>query len=249
MKLNIITFGALAIALTSSTLVVGCQWGANHTKANKADFLVSSLETALPGYTITTVKLNSERGNWVVISSTNGGPVGYAAINLDLINTGMSAAVVYSTIVGAGPAGIESVAPTGTYGNFYVAGSGNVYEETTPTTKDLEKMGAVLESVKYADLSKNLVEKYGLSEERSFKVAKLASEWSRLSKSRSMTDADAENFSKGVVGFKISDAEAAYSRLQNGDSTQYNDLMNQAANLNGVSPEHMRSIVADIVGN
>lgn len=236
----------MVAVLASSALVFGCK-SSGPTKADKANLVITSLEAALPGYTLTTVKLDSARGNWAVLSATNGGPMQYVAINLDLINTGMSAAVVYSTIMSAGPTGYENVNPTGTYGNFYIGAGGNVYEETQASSKDLEKIAAVMESVKYADLSKSLVEKYGLSEERGFKVAKLASEWSRLSKTRSMTDADAENFSKGVVGFKIAEAEAAYTRLQNGDSTQYNDLMGKAATLNGVSPEQMRSIVAEIV--
>jgi len=122
-----------------------------------------------------------------------------------------------------------------------------VFEQKEESFKDLEKLGALKAAYKTAKLGESLASNFGLSEERAQKVAKLVVEWDRTAKSRSLTDADANSFSKELLGVNINDATAAYKKLTEGDSSDYNSLIDVAAETNGTSPEHMNAIINDFL--
>ncbi len=122
-----------------------------------------------------------------------------------------------------------------------------VFEQTEATMKDLEKAGALKEAWKTAKVSELLSAKYGLSEERSEKVAKMMSQWEKLSKQRQMTDADANVFSKEVLGVDITAAKDAFEGSAAGDNASLNNLIEKAAEVNGITPEHMNGLVSEMI--
>ena len=124
--------------------------------------------------------------------------------------------------------------------------SGITFDETSVSPKDLEKMGAVMEQVRLEKVSTYISAEYGLSESRSLQIAKLATAWSNTSKSRSMTDADANSFSEELVGFSLTKATAAFKKSAEGDSVEMTSLIEQAAELNGTTPEQMNNIISDM---
>ncbi|MBF0299392.1 MAG: hypothetical protein HQK51_11770 [Oligoflexia bacterium] len=123
-----------------------------------------------------------------------------------------------------------------------------VFEEVNPHQKDLEKAGALFEDMQIESGSEYLVQNYGLSEERAKEVAKLSYSWKKVSQKRSMTDKDAEIFSKKVLGVDVKFAEEAIKKsLFTADKSDYNNLIEKAAKINGVSPEHMNKIIDSIL--
>src|SRR5690606_82828 len=64
------------------------------------------------------------------------------------------------------------------------------------SSRDLEKMQAMVEMNKVRQISQQVGIKFGLSAERAIQVAKLSTQWNQLSSSRELTPADVDTFSK-----------------------------------------------------
>ncbi len=122
-----------------------------------------------------------------------------------------------------------------------------VFEQTEESFKDVEKLASMKDAFKTAKLGEALSSNYGLSQERGEKVAKLVVQWERLSKNRQMTTSDADAFTKELLGVDMTSATEAIKSAQTGNAEQMEDLVAKAASLNGVSPEHMNSIISDFV--
>ncbi len=119
-----------------------------------------------------------------------------------------------------------------------------VFEATQANPRDLEKAAAFIEDMKVNEMSANLSAEFGLSEERSLRVAKLATQWDRLSKSRAMTASDADVVAKEIIGTSLHEMDEAYMDMIQGNGAHYDALMTQAAQLNDVSPEQFNQITA-----
>jgi hypothetical protein len=132
-------------------------------------------------------------------------------------------------------------------GNYYSWDYDVVFEETSASSKDLEKVGAFMEEKKLTDMGEKLSAEFGLSEERGIQIAKLANQWGTLKKKRSLTKADANNFSKELLGVSLTDAADAYKKSLEGDKTDLNDLFDKAAEVNGTSPERMNKIFEKVL--
>jgi hypothetical protein len=124
-----------------------------------------------------------------------------------------------------------------TYGDF-------IFDETYSSTKDLEKMAGMIEKEKVSDLGDLLSAQYGLSEDRAIAIAKVSTAMNEITKSRALTEADLNAFTGEVFGSKWSDISKAVKGYKiEGKKKSYDNLIDKAADTNGVSPEHMRKIV------
>lgn len=120
-------------------------------------------------------------------------------------------------------------------------------DETEPSTKDLEKIGAFKEEFERAHISENLSAEFGLSEERSQKISRLVQNWSKVSDKRKMTSSDANLFVNEIIGTNIEDAEKAYKKHIEGNSNSFDNLIERAASANEISPEHMSELVNELL--
>ncbi len=118
-----------------------------------------------------------------------------------------------------------------------------MFDETSETGKDLEKAYALIEAHKNSKIADALSSEFGLSEERGLKIAKLVTDWKKLSKSRSMTSADANVFTKELLGVDMQKAETAIKKHLEGDDSQMSDVLKKAAKANGTTPEHMNELL------
>lgn len=118
-----------------------------------------------------------------------------------------------------------------------------LFEETEMTGKDLEKIGALQEAYNTSKIADALSAEYGLSEERGVRIAKMAGEWKKLSGSRAMTDADAGAFTKELIGVELSEVQTVMKKYVEGDTESFDSFVDAAAEVNEISPEHMKSIV------
>ncbi|MBF0297950.1 MAG: hypothetical protein HQK51_04480 [Oligoflexia bacterium] len=125
--------------------------------------------------------------------------------------------------------------------------SGFLFEETAPTSKDLEKIAALKETQKQYSIAEKLAADFGLSEDRSIQIAKYALNWKKLSDHRAMTDADANLFFKQVFGFSAAEGRKAIVRYFEGEKTGYEDLIEKAAKANKVSPENLNKLIEQFI--
>mgnify|MGYP001249529625 CR=1 FL=1 len=134
---------------------------------------------------------------------------------------------------------------TDVYGNpVYEDYSGNLFEQTKATAKDLEKLGQKIEKLNLKKVEEHLVGEFGLSESRAFTVAKLVQGWKKASKSRQMTNEDSKVFFKEVLGFDANEGLKAFKKSMEGDSTDLDELIVKAAETNDTTPEHMKEILS-----
>lgn len=122
-----------------------------------------------------------------------------------------------------------------------------ILEETTPSTKDLEKAGAIIEGLKRKNVAEGLSYEFGLSEERAYEIAKLSENWKKISNSRQMTEADANLFLNEAIGASYNLVRTAMTESAQGDETSYNSLIDIASEKNEIDPEHMRELVDMII--
>jgi hypothetical protein len=132
-------------------------------------------------------------------------------------------------------------------GNTWSDYAGNLYEQDVTSKKDLEKMGAQLEAIKSEAVGQSLSAKFGLSEERGMQVAKLASNWKKVSKTRGLTEKDADAFSQKLLGFDLNAGVKAVEEFKTGKGEALENLLEKAAQVNGVSPEQLKEILADML--
>ncbi len=131
--------------------------------------------------------------------------------------------------------------------NNWMDYDGFIYEEGVTPKKDLEKIAANLEKLKVESMGESFSERFGLSEERGLQVANLVNNWKKVSSTRSLTEADADSFSKKLLGFNLNAGIKAMEELKEGNSKSLESLVATAAKTNGVTPEQMNEIMTDFM--
>ncbi|MEK6626516.1 MAG: hypothetical protein AABY86_16230, partial [Bdellovibrionota bacterium] len=94
-------------------------------------------------------------------------------------------------------------------------------------------------------ITRQIVEKFGLSAGRAERVAMVADQWAKL-KGRELTEKDANAFSRDLIGVNISDVQAAVKKSMQGSSQDLNLLMEKAAKANETTPEQISKIMGKI---
>jgi hypothetical protein len=123
--------------------------------------------------------------------------------------------------------------------------TGLVFEKVQPSPKDRMKMQAFKEALALQKGTEQLQAQFGLSQERSFEIAKLAVV---MQKRSDLTTADYDRFAQGILGHSISEYQAAAKKKLSGNGADLNALLADTAQLNGVSPEQMNKIVGSVFG-
>jgi flagellar biosynthesis/type III secretory pathway protein FliH len=118
--------------------------------------------------------------------------------------------------------------------------------ETSLTNKDTLKRAAVVEQYLVVEMAKQVRGKFGLSAERSLKVAKAANHFRKYSSRRALTAEDTNAYAEEILGVNFKAIENAYSQSMKGDISGLNSVLEKAAEKNGVSPEKMGEIVTKL---
>ncbi|MFI5390081.1 MAG: hypothetical protein ACHQYQ_01875 [Bacteriovoracales bacterium] len=124
---------------------------------------------------------------------------------------------------------------------------GHLYEEGVTPKKDVEKIAAGLEKLKVEAMGESFSERFGLSEERGVQVAKLVSNWKKISNIRSLSEKDADAFSQKLLGFNLNSGIKAMDEFNTGNTKSLESLVATAAKTNGVSPEQMNEIISEFM--
>lgn len=132
------------------------------------------------------------------------------------------------------------------YTYYWYEGNGFRFETASSASKDLESIAASTSEASKAGLADAISMRYGLSEERSLKLADLAVAWNKIEGSREMTEADRAVFSKEALGASVTDFEKALEKKAKGNPSDYKSLIQKAANQNSTSPEQAEKILNDL---
>ena len=124
-------------------------------------------------------------------------------------------------------------------------GYGLVFEKTSATIKDLNKVAALREISEVKSTAKHLALTFGLSQSRANEIARLNQNWKKTS-FKAMTAAEVDNFTTELLSFSMTDGIAAVKASAAGDSTKLNTLVKGAADLNGFTPEHAEKLMINL---
>lgn len=111
--------------------------------------------------------------------------------------------------------------------------------------KDLERMGANREGSQIDELRDHLVEDFGLSEQRSHEVARVLHSFNQVQEKRVLTNKERNILSKKLFGTDFIKGKQALENHIQGDSSSYEDLLQKAAELNGISPEDISAMASE----
>lgn len=193
------------------------------------------------GYDVTLVKTHTLQSDYIVVYDHDYGT--YDAYDLDYYNPGEN---INSYLALYDNNFYFDLLPSG-FGSYTDEWSGLIFEKTEPTSKDRLKMAALEEGLMIKKASDVLNVQFGLSQERSFEVAKLAVIWQKTPKER-MSDADHDQFAKEVLGHTISEYKGAVAKKLVGNGSELNQLIQDTATLNGVTPEQMNQVLDNVFG-
>jgi hypothetical protein len=115
-----------------------------------------------------------------------------------------------------------------------------LFSEIAAAKKDLEAMGASIEESNTQTLAEIYSANFGLSEVRAFEVAKLSKTYAKIKRSLTATEKDV--FSNKLLGMGYKEVNHA---LLNGSG--YDELLDRAADLNGISPEAVNVILKEML--
>ena len=218
---------------------------ANAVKA--ANFMIN-LESNSPSETWAVVKFAKDNGNFVVFSGTSGSSTVYYAVDVSNytagtnINTYITTNAIYANLTSNGNGTYSCNAGT----CINLAGptsSTMVFEKTTASSKDLDKAAAFVEAYHVNAMAANLASEFGLSDDRSIEVAKLAASWSKLAKTRALTNSDADAFAQQLAGVNFAQINSADQAMMNGSMNEMNVIITKAAEVNGTTSENMTAIM------
>jgi hypothetical protein len=119
-----------------------------------------------------------------------------------------------------------------------VANGKLLFEETSLTNKDTLKRAAVVEQYLVVEMAKQVKAKFGLSAERSLKVAKAANHFRKFSSKRALTSEDTNAYVVELIGTDLKSIEKAY------EAGSMKSVLEKAASKNGTSPEKMAEVLA-----
>jgi hypothetical protein len=122
-----------------------------------------------------------------------------------------------------------------------------IFEKTASTPKDLAKVAALKEVAVLAKTAKHLSSSFGLSLDRGKEIARLTAHWKKSS-IKGMTNAEQDTFSTELLGFSITAGKAAAKQATEGNLTGVQELVDQAAKANGITPEHATKLMTKVFG-
>ncbi len=226
----------------------------NMTKVTNLSLMVEA-EVGGGGTTITFVKLAQDDSNYAVLDAFDGTTHTYYAFYIPSYVTGETYAQygqnpstkAYGNLTANGDGTFSCVsciyATGGTTPTNVTTTSSMVFEKTSVSPKDLQKAAALAEAFKVDQMSSSIAAQFGLSKDRSVVVAKMATAWNKLAKTRAVTDADADAFTKQLTGVSMSDMSKAEDAMRVGNMSPLNDVLSKAAAVNGTTSENMAAIM------
>ena len=127
------------------------------------------------------------------------------------------------------------------FNDIYEDTSGNWYfSENGAAKKDLEALGASIESVEIEEIKDNLYN-YGFSSERAEKLSRLLSSYKKIKNKRGLNERERNYFTNEVLGISFKEASEALV----GDGLD--SLIEKASEKNEADPEAIKELIEEIM--
>ncbi len=114
--------------------------------------------------------------------------------------------------------------------------------------KDLEMRGADREIAERSVIRDRMVTNFGLSYERAEEVSDLLYNYQKVQRKRSLTLRERNILTQGLLGIKYTTAKKALEDHIGGNSQSFDDLVEKAADINGITPEHVQDLISETLG-
>ncbi|WP_408096842.1 hypothetical protein ACJVC5_17535 [Peredibacter sp. HCB2-198] len=118
-----------------------------------------------------------------------------------------------------------------------------LFSESSLTNKDTMKRQAVAEQYLVMEMAKQVKGKFGLSADRSLKIAKAANHFRKYSAKRALTSEDTNAYASEIIGSDFRAIEKAVDEARHGDLSKFSAVMEKAAEKNGTSPENITLLI------
>jgi flagellar biosynthesis/type III secretory pathway protein FliH len=115
--------------------------------------------------------------------------------------------------------------------------------ETSLTNKDTLKRAAVVEQYVVVEMAKQVKGKFGLSADRSLKIAKAANHFRKYSSTRALTSEDTNAYASEIIGSDFKAIERAYEQTLKGDVMAFQSVLEKAAEKNDTSAANISVIL------
>ena len=109
--------------------------------------------------------------------------------------------------------------------------------------KDLEKLGAMAEMEDKERLAEYFEVQMGFSSDKSMEFARLIFNFLKIKNQRSISTSDADLIVGKILGVNFKVLKEAIEFHISGNSKDYNKIMDVGARLNGISVDHMGSLM------
>lgn len=124
-----------------------------------------------------------------------------------------------------------------------VANGRVILSSSSLTNKDTLKKLAVVEQYLVIEMAKQVKGKFGLSAERSLKIAKAANHFRKYSSKRALTSEDTNAYASEIIGSDFKALEKAYTETLHGNVGAFTSVLETAAEKNGTTPENISVIL------
>lgn len=111
------------------------------------------------------------------------------------------------------------------------------------TNKDTLKRAAVVEQYLVIEMAKQVKGKFGLSAERSLKLAKAANHFRKQSSKRALSSEDTNAYAMEIIGADFHEVSKAYEETLQGNLFAFESVLEKAAQKNGTTPENISVIL------
>jgi hypothetical protein len=115
--------------------------------------------------------------------------------------------------------------------------------EVSLTNKDTLKRAPVVEQYLVLEMARQVEGKFGLSAERSLKVAKAANHFRKQASRRALTAEDTNAYAKELIGSDFTRLTGAYERALRGNPGTFADVLERAAEKNETTPENISRVL------
>ncbi|MFZ8932290.1 MAG: hypothetical protein ACO20H_11325 [Bacteriovoracaceae bacterium] len=113
------------------------------------------------------------------------------------------------------------------------------------TEKDLESIGAADELEQFENMKAVVAERFGLSQQRTEEVSRIMFSLEKMKSKRAISKNDWNMATKKLFGFDYDSGKKALEEHIQGSSGPLDKLVDQAADLNDVTPEHIKEILSE----
>ena len=206
----------------------------------RAESFIDNLNDQV-GCCFRTVKINTYQGEgWVVLRNQEGW---YRAINLDDFDKDLESEWDFFQ------SNQVKVVPSNRYHGSFSDIYGNIYEEHSSNSKDLEKQGHFIEKINIHHMAKKISENYGLSEKRSFEISKSLYQWEKIRTKRLINNKDLDRLSQNLIGLTYKGLKKGLKNIENGQFDEAEDFIEKASKKNGIDPEGLKVLLKDFILN